>query len=49
MKTILSPQQKQKVVEYEQYKRLIRNLRRGKVETASSKKVDNSLKEDPRG
>ena len=43
MKSLLTKEQKQKEVEYFKYKKLIRNLRRGKVEKINSKKADNNI------
>lgn len=45
MKSLLTKEQKQKEKEYLEYKKLIRNLRRGKVEKINSKKVGNNISE----
>ena len=45
MKSLLTKEQKQKEKEYLEYKKLIRNLRRGKVEKVNSKKDDNNISE----
>lgn len=45
MKSLLTKEQKQKEKEYLEYKKLIRNLRRGKVEKVNSKKAGNNLSE----
>lgn len=45
MKSLLTKEQKQKEKEYLEYKKLIRNLRRGKVEKVNSKKADNNISE----
>ena len=43
MKKIISIAQKQNEINYERYKKLIRSLRRGKVEKISSKKTGNNI------
>ena len=43
MKSLLTKVQKEKEMEYLRYKKLIRNLRRGKIEKINSKKVDNNI------
>ena len=45
MKPLLTKEQKQKEKEYLEYKKLIRNLRRGKLEKINSKKADNNISE----
>lgn len=43
MKKLISIEQKENQVLYERYKKLIRNLRRGKVEKISSKKTSDNI------
>lgn len=45
MKSLLTKEQKQKEKEYLEYKKLIRNLRRGKIEKINYKKADNNISE----
>lgn len=48
MKSILTDQQKNQIIKYVQFKRLVRNLRRDKLGTANIKKTDNSIEESTR-
>ncbi len=45
MRSLLTKEQKEKEIEYLRYKKLIRNLRRGKLEKINSKKIDNNITE----
>lgn len=45
MKSLLTKEQKEKEQQYLKYKKLIRSLRRGKVEKINSKKIDDSIAE----
>lgn len=45
MKSLLTEEQKEKEKIYLSYKKLIRNLRRGKVEKISTKKAGNNITE----
>lgn len=45
MKSLLTKEQKEKEQQYMKYKKLIRSLRRGKVEKINSKKNNDSIAE----
>lgn len=48
MKSLLTSEQKEAKIKYNRYKKLIRNLRRGKDEKISFKKADNNIPQNSR-
>lgn len=43
MKQLISEEQKENNIKYERYKKLVRNLRRGRNEKISPKKTNNNI------
>lgn len=43
MKKLITEQQKENKIKYERYKKLIRSLRRGRVEEVSPKQAGNNI------